>query len=251
MKYIRIYAGPEGESHFEEVEVPATPGGGGGSALANPIPITGVVFARLAAGFFREPHVAPRRQFVITLAGTGEVVTSSGATRRAEVGTVMLAEDTTGRGHTTRNVGPGDWLVLWLPCAGETYAPPAAAAVSGVAAGRYVRIYPTADGGSAFEDVTVPPVTGTGSVEASALIPATSLIFRRSPSDYDIDWHNAPRRQFVINLTGAVEIVASDGQSRRLGSGTVLRAEDITGRGHLSRNAGGGERLSLFVPLAE
>ncbi len=113
-----------------------------------------------------------------------------------------------------------------------------------------MRIAPTADGGSAFEDVVVPPQSGNGSVEVSALIPATSVIFRRSPPDYDLDWHTAPRRQFVITLTGAVEIVASDGQTRRLGPGTILRAEDISGKGHLSRNAGAGERLSLFVPLA-
>ena len=138
-----------------------------------------------------------------------------------------------------------------LPLAGEGYAPPVGGPVSATPTGRYVRIFPTADGGSAFADVVVLPAHGTGSVEVSALIPATSLLFRRSPPDYDLDWHTAPRRQFVITLTGAVEVVASDGQTRRLGPGAILRADEITAKGHLSRNAGAGERLSFFVPLAE
>ena len=251
MQYFRMYTGSDGRSHIEDVEVPAAPGGRGGSIVAVPIPVSGMVFARFAPGFERDPHVAPRRQFVVTLAGAGEVVTSSGETRRAEVGTVALAEDTTGHGHITRNVGQGDWHVLWLPLAGERYAPPPGGAVSGVATGRYVRIFPTADGGSAFEDVVVWPEAGIGSLEASAFIPVTSVIFRHSPADYDVDWHTAPRRQFVVNLTGAVEIVASDGQTRRLGPGSIVCAEDITGMGHRSRNAGTGERLSLFVTLKE
>jgi uncharacterized cupin superfamily protein len=251
MKYFRIYTGPDGHSHFEDVEVAAVSASGGGSALGEPIPVTGVVFARFPPGYGREPHVAPRRQYVVTLAGTGEVVTGDGETRRLETGSVMLAEDTTGSGHTTRNAGTDDWLALWLPLAGETYTPLPDAAATTTPTGHYVRIHPTADGGSAFEDVALPPRVGREGLEASDLIPATSVIFRRSPPEYDIDYHNAPRRQFVINLTGAVEIVNSDGQARRLGPGEILRAEDITGKGHISRNAGEGERLSLFVPLAD
>ena len=251
MQYLRMFTGADGQTQFEQVAVPGTPGGGGGSALSAPIPVLGVVFARLAAGYMREPHVAPRRQFVVTLAGAGEVVTAGGAVRRLEVGSVLLVEDTTGDGQTTRTVGPGDWHALWLPLAGEAYAPPAGVPVSGTPTGRYARTFPTADGGSAFANVTLSTDSATRSAEMSALISSTRLIFRPSPPDYDLDWHTAPRRQFVITLTGAVEVVASDGQARRLGPGAILRAEDITGQGHLSRNAGGGERLSLFVPLAE
>jgi hypothetical protein len=254
MEYVRIFAGADGHSQLEDVAVPAAPGGRGGSAVADPIPLGGMVFARLAAGFVREPHVAPRRQFVVTLAGAGEITTSRGRTRRLEVGTVLLAEDTTGHGHTTRTVGPHDWHVLWLPLAGESYAPPAGAAgaaISGVATGGYVRITATADGGSALEDVMVRPEAGSGDLQASALIPVTSVIFRRSPATYDVDWHNAPRRQFVVNLTGAVEIVVSDGHARGFGPGSIVCAEDLTGKGHISRNPGAGERLSLFIPLAE
>ena len=53
------------------------------------------------------------------------------------------------------------------------------------------------------------------------MIAAKGVMFRQS-SEHFINWHNAPRRQFVVNLTGTVEIVASDGETRRLGPGSIL-----------------------------
>jgi hypothetical protein len=253
MQYVHLVTGTDGQSRFEEAAVPFTAGGRGGSVAA-PIPLSGMIFARLAPGFARAPHVAPRRQFVVTLAGAGEVGASTGETRRLEVGTVLLVEDTTGHGHTTRTAGPDDWHVLWLPLAGEPYTPPAGAAagtMSGGVAGNYTRLHATAEGESALEDVAVQPIVDGGGLQASAFIPVTSLNFRRSPPDYDNDWHNAPRRQFIVNLTGGVEIVLSDGSARRFGPGSIIRAEDLTGKGHISRHAGTGERLSFSVPLAE
>ena len=41
-------------------------------------------------------------------------------------------------------------------------------------------------------------------------------MFRQS-GEYFTNWRNAPRRQFVVDLTGTVEIVASDGEKRLLG----------------------------------
>ncbi len=84
----------------------------------------------------------------------------------------------------------------------------------------------------------------------SETIAAKGVMFRQS-REYFINWHNAPHRQFVVNLTGTVEIVASDGEKRRLGPGSILLAEDLTGKGHTSRGLGGEERISLFIPLAD
>jgi quercetin dioxygenase-like cupin family protein len=116
---------------------------------------------------------------------------------------------------------------------------------------KYTRIYADAHGESHFEDVEVgmkqaPYNAGT----ISEMIAAKGVMFRLS-GEYFIDWHNAPRRQFVVNLTGTVEIMASDGEKRRLGPGSILLAEDLIGKGHTSRGRGGEERLSLFVPLAD
>jgi hypothetical protein len=115
----------------------------------------------------------------------------------------------------------------------------------------YFRIYTDADGESHFEDIAVAFTDGARGSELSELIPATGVIFRRSPADQFIDWHPAPRRQFVITLSGEAEIEASDGEVRRIGSGTVMLAEDTTGKGHITRGIGEVERYSIFVPLPD
>lgn len=116
---------------------------------------------------------------------------------------------------------------------------------------KYFRIYTGPDGHSHFEDIEVEMTPGGGQSHLSAPIPATSIIFRTSPADQYIDWHPAPRRQFVITLSGEAEVEASDGEVRRIGPGTIMLAEDTTGRGHITRGIGTAERVSIFVPLAE
>ena len=114
---------------------------------------------------------------------------------------------------------------------------------------KIVRVYTGDDGESHFEDVDV-DLTPEGLVGAlSPLQPATGIRFRETGGDYDYDWHQAPRRQYVINLTGGVEIEVGDGSTRRLMAGDVLLAEDVTGRGHRSRAIGNAPRLSVFVTL--
>lgn len=114
---------------------------------------------------------------------------------------------------------------------------------------KIVRIYTGADGESHFEDVE-PALTDRGAMgRISSLVPAKGVLFREVEGDYDLDFHNAPRRQYVVNLTGSVDIITGDGSTRRLGPGDVLLAEDTTGRGHRSRNVGGEPRTCLFIPL--
>ncbi len=116
---------------------------------------------------------------------------------------------------------------------------------------RYFRIYAGPDGESHFEDIDVPLHPAPGGSDLSALYPATGVIFRRSPADQYLDWHPAPRRQFVVTLSGEAEVEASDGEVRRIGPGTVMLAEDTTGRGHITRGVGTAERLSIFIPLPD
>ena len=81
--------------------------------------------------------------------------------------------------------------------------------------------------------------------------PAKSVIFREVPGDYHIDFHTAPRRQLVVNLTGSVDIEVGDGTVQRMGPCSILLAEDTTGQGHISRAVDGQPRTCLFVPLAD
>lgn len=114
---------------------------------------------------------------------------------------------------------------------------------------KVTRLYTGPDGESHFEDVDI-PLDDTESVDRrSELIKTTGIIFRETSGEYDLDWHNAARRQFVINLEGQLEIVVGDGTKRQLGPGDILLAEDTTGRGHISRAIDNQPRKSIFVTL--
>ena len=112
-----------------------------------------------------------------------------------------------------------------------------------------VRIYTGADGESHFEDSEVNLNQENIAGMLSELQPATGIVFRETGPDYDYDWHNAPRRQYVITLRGEFEVEIGDGSVRRLGPGSILLAEDVTGHGHKSRAVGDEIRESIFVTL--
>ena len=66
-----------------------------------------------------------------------------------------------------------------------------------------------------------------------------------------VDWHNAPRRQYVITLAGGVEIGLGDGSLHRFGPGEGILAEDLTGKGHTTRAVGDEPRVMMIVPLKD
>ena len=110
----------------------------------------------------------------------------------------------------------------------------------------YPRLYTGDDGQSHFEELDLP----AGPVHGSPTQAATGIRFRRAEPGEFIDWHPAPRRQYVITLSGHGEIEVGDGTVRRFGPGDVVLAEDLTGKGHLTRVLGNEPRVSAAVPLA-
>jgi quercetin dioxygenase-like cupin family protein len=111
MGIFRLYTGNDGQSHLEDQTLSAHP------ALLAPQTATHIVFAQLPVGTFIDWHPAPRRQYVIILAGQLEIGLGDGTVRRFGPGDARLVEDTTGRGHTTRVVGPGPVLTAIIPLA--------------------------------------------------------------------------------------------------------------------------------------
>ena len=65
MKYTRIYADRNGESHFEDVEISMKPGPANAGTISEMIAAKGVMF-RQSGEYFINWHNAPRRQFVVT-----------------------------------------------------------------------------------------------------------------------------------------------------------------------------------------
>jgi hypothetical protein len=113
------------------------------------------------------------------------------------------------------------------------------------------RIYTGPDGKTKVEEFEVPLKAQGRGTELSTTVPVKSLQFRRTNQDYALDWHPAPNRQVVVTLSGESEIELEEGRKLRLGPGHILLAEDTTGQGHISRAIGRGDRISLFIPLAD
>ncbi len=115
---------------------------------------------------------------------------------------------------------------------------------------RIHNIYADAAGESHIRDLDIDWARNGPFGKISHPVPVSSVSFRVTDGSYDLDWHNAPRRQYIVNLQGSVEIITSDGESRVIGPGEIILAEDTTGKGHLSKAVAGGERRSLIIPLA-
>jgi hypothetical protein len=114
MKIVRLYTGADNESHFEEIDVQLNLRGH--MEVSELQPADGMLFRRVPATHRSNYHPAPRRQYVITLAGQVEIETGDGTVRAFGPGDVMLAEDTTGHGHITRVIGgqPRDCIMIPL-----------------------------------------------------------------------------------------------------------------------------------------
>jgi hypothetical protein len=113
------------------------------------------------------------------------------------------------------------------------------------------RIFTGPDGQTHAEEVDVKLMPGGTSGELSEMMKATGVQFRRTPPNYFVDWHPAPQRQYVITLSGRGEIELVGGKKIPLGPGHILLAEDVTGKGHISRGVGTEDRVSVFVPLGK
>ena len=114
---------------------------------------------------------------------------------------------------------------------------------------RIHNLYADEAGESHFRDIEVDWAEEAVGGQIAAWIPVGRLAFREVPPTYDMDWHNAPRRQYIINLDAANRVTASDGETRIIGPGEVILVEDTTGKGHRSQTVGGVTRHCIWVAL--
>jgi hypothetical protein len=110
-----LYTGPDGQTHAEEMEAKFAPGAGNDvyKLLAN----AGAELHRAPPGRVSDWHTAPRRQYVITLSGHGELEVSGGKKISVGPGNIELVEDISGKGHITRVVGTEDRVTIQVPLA--------------------------------------------------------------------------------------------------------------------------------------
>lgn len=121
----RIFTGPDGLAHAEDIELKLNARGvsemlkATGAEFSVRPPTPGANPRNITAAAANDPgwHTGPARQFVITLSGSSEVEVSGGVHVTAGPGHINLIEDTTGKGHITRNFGPEDRVALTIPLA--------------------------------------------------------------------------------------------------------------------------------------
>ena len=121
MRYARLYTVSNGESHFEDIEVdltlteyaPLAPP----LSLSSFTPATQFGFMNAPAGWSSDWHAASSRSIFFVLTGEWEVTASDGESRRFPAGSVLLLEDTTGKGHSSRVVSDIDSLAAMVQLA--------------------------------------------------------------------------------------------------------------------------------------
>ena len=65
------------------------------------------------------------------------------------------------------------------------------------------------------------------------------------------DWHPAPQRQFVIILSGQLQIGFEDGSTRVFGPGDARLVEDTTGKGHTTIALGSEPCITATIGLKD
>ena len=107
------------------------------------------------------------------------------------------------------------------------------------------RMYTGGDGQAHVESIDL-----TRAPEWTKGLAATQIAFRTWKVGESLDWHPAPRRQFVIILSGQLEIGLGDGTKHVFGAGDARLVEDTTGKGHTTRILGGQICVTATIPLA-
>src|SRR5262245_48189839 len=106
MQIYRLYAGADGQSHFEPLD------GAKAAPYLNETQVANGYLIRDAyAPHIVNFHRAPRRRWVITLQGSVTIGIGDGSSVTFHPGDMFLAEDTTGQGHTAK---PQNWIRLYV-----------------------------------------------------------------------------------------------------------------------------------------
>lgn len=116
---------------------------------------------------------------------------------------------------------------------------------------KYTRLYEDEHGESHFEDAELELRSATETRGATEVLQVVGLQLTTHGADYNLPPHPAPRRQFILKLSGTVEVQASDGEVRRFGPGSIQLVEDTKGKGHTTRAVGDEPGVSAFVHLGE
>jgi len=108
IRCVRMWTGEDGNSLFEEGVIDLAEGMRSDS-VGKPVRVVELSFQETRSGGSYEWHQDPVPRFVITLSGTLEFETKSGATFTIRPGDILLAQDNSGSGHKWRLIGNEPW----------------------------------------------------------------------------------------------------------------------------------------------
>jgi quercetin dioxygenase-like cupin family protein len=75
------------------------------------------------------------------------------------------------------------------------------------------------------------------------------MTINQTDAGHQYDWHNAPRRQWVITLQGEIEVETRDGSKQRFGPGSILLADDVSGSGHSTKVVSSTPWMCVYLPF--
>jgi quercetin dioxygenase-like cupin family protein len=131
--------------------------------------------------------------------------------------------------------------------------PPAHSAEDGAAAHKPIminRFYTGPDGQTHVEEIEA-KFASLGETGTYKLLANGGAELRRAPPGRVADWHTAPRRQYVITLSGHGELEVAGGKKILVGPGSINLVEDVTGKGHITRTVGNEDRVTIQIPLTD
>ena len=114
---------------------------------------------------------------------------------------------------------------------------------------RIHNIYVDDAGETHWRDIEVQWVEERNGSKLSERLPATGIIFRETSGDYDLDWHPAPRRQYIINLDAGVRSPPATVRHARSAPARSSWSRTCGARATCRQSIGGKLRHSIFVPI--
>jgi len=119
-----------------------------------------------------------------------------------------------------------------------------------------VALFTDSDGRARFREEAIPLGEGTPQSRLSALLPSSGYQLRESPVGFRSSFHCSPHTQWVVILSGAMQIGLQDGSSRVFQPGEHFWSADLLPEGatfdpqvhgHWSAQVGPQPLVTLFV----
>jgi len=251
VRVTQIVTGDDEKSHFQEYDVPLhrddSP-----FFVSDLIPATAISFRWTPHDYTSNFHPAPRHRLLIVLSGCIEIELSDGETRRFERSDLLEVCDTAGFGHISRSGSSTPMRTAIINLDDELVTPRDikfdAKAEAGESELSLLRTFSDHEGVSDTVEESLPILTKGPSGRVTYEEPITGFQYVVAPATLAYDWHQAPQKQYVLPLTGGMEVENGKGSRHTVRPGDIYRGEDTHGRGHITR-ALNGERFSIFAHL--